>query len=222
MVCLVYAMPGECAGLLDKLNATALPAVASMPLYSLSDGALVAVGGVGKVNAAMAVQALLDRFPVDEIWNAGCAGAFANLPVGTVVVGSHCVQHDVDTTLAGDEPGFVSTVERMEFPCALVPETLAALPDAQAGVVATGDWFGRDFDRAENILRRYHAAVCDMEACAAAQVCLRNRVPFRCLKAVSDHLFSPAQEQEYQTNFSAAMDALDTAVTALLGYQRRN
>lgn len=222
MVGLVYAMPGECAGLLQKRNASPFPEMISMPLYSLSDGTLVVVGGVGKVNAAMAVQALLDRFPVDEVWNAGCAGAFTDLPVGTVVVGSHCVQHDVDTSLAGDAPGFVSTVERVEFPCAFVPETLAALPESRAGIVATGDWFARDFDRANAIARRYQAAVCDMEACAAAQVCLRNRVPFRCLKAVSDHLFSPAQDKEYQANFSAAMEALDAAVTALLSQQRRN
>ena len=221
MIALVYAMAGECAGLLEKLGGTPLPEAASMPLYSLSDGTLVAVGGVGKVNAAMAVQAILDRFPVTEVWNAGCAGAFIDLPVGSIVVGTHCVQHDVDTSLAGDAPGFVSTVNRVEFPCDFVEDTLAALPRAQKGVIATGDWFGQDYDRAKGILARYHAAVCDMEGCACAQVCLRNNIPFRAVKAVSDHLFSPAQDQEYQTNFARTMAALDAAVTTLLGHQRR-
>lgn len=221
MIALIYAMAGECAGLLKRLGGTPLPEVASIPLYRLPDGTLVAVGGVGKVNAAMAVQAVLDRFPVTEVWNAGCAGAFADLPVGTIVVGAHCVQHDVDTSLAGDEPGLVSTVNRVEFPCDFVEDTLAALPKAQKGVVATGDWFGRDHDRAKAILERYHAAVCDMEGCACAQVCLRNNVPFRAIKAVSDHLFSPAQEAEYQANFSRTMTALDEAVIALLDHQRR-
>lgn len=221
MTALVYAMPGECAGLLERLDAAPLPPVAGAPLYRLPDGTLALVGGVGKVNAALTTQALLDRYPVGEVWNAGCAGAFEDLPVGTIVVGTHCVQHDVDTTLAGDPAGFVSTVGRVEFPCQRVEDTLAALPGAQAGVVATGDWFGRDFDRARAISHRFHATVCDMEGCAVAQVCLRNQVPFRCLKTVSDHLLSPAQDAEYQTNFSKAMAALDSAVAALLDHQRR-
>lgn len=221
MIAIVYAMAGECAGLLERLGGSPLPDAVPFPLYALPDGTLVAVGGVGKVNAAMATQALLDRFPVHEVWNAGCAGAFSDLPVGAIVVGSHCVQHDVDTSLAGDEPGLVSTVERVEFPCDFVEDTLAALPHAQAGVIATGDWFGRDFDRARGIWERYHAAVCDMEGCACAQVCLRNRVPFRAVKAVSDHLLSPAQDQEYQANFPRTMTALDEAVAALLDRQRR-
>lgn len=221
MIALIYAMAGECAGLLERLEGTPLPEMTSIPLYSLPDGTLVAVGGVGKVNAAMATQAILDRFPVTEVWNAGCVGAFDALPVGAIVVGTHCVQHDVDTSLAGDEPGLVSTVNRVEFPCDFVEDTLAALPYAQRGVIATGDWFGRDYDRARAILERYHAAVCDMEGCACAQVCLRNNVPFRAIKAVSDHLLSPAQDAEYQTNFPQTMAALDDAVIALLGCQRR-
>lgn len=221
MIAIVYAMAGECAGLLERLGGSPLPEAAPFPLYALPDGTLVAVGGVGKVNAAMAVQGLLDRFPIHEVWNAGCAGAFSDLPVGTVVVGSHCVQHDVDTSLAGDQPGFVSTVDRVEFPCDLVEDTLSALPTAQKGVIATGDWFGRDFGRARDIFERYHATVCDMEGCACAQVCLRNHVPFRAIKAVSDHLLSPAQDREYQANFSRTMAALDEAVATLLDRQRR-
>lgn len=221
MTALVYAMPGECAGLLERLDAAPLPPVVDAPLSRLPDGTLVLVGGVGKVNIALSTQALLDRYSVGEVWNAGCAGAFEGLPVGTIVVGTHCVQHDVDTTLAGDPPGFVSTVGRVEFPCDFVEDTLAALPGAQVGVVATGDQFSRDFDRARAISQRFHATVCDMEGCAVAQVCLRNQIPFRCLKTVSDHLLSPTQETEYQTNFSKAMVALDDAVIALLDHQRR-
>lgn len=218
---ILYAMEKESAGLRDRLDLQPLPPVAGITLFSLPAGHILCIGGVGKVNAAMAAQLLIHRFSVDAILNAGCAGALTDLPVGTVVAALHCVQHDVDTSLAGDEPGFVSTVERVEFPCDWVEDTLAALPHAQAGVIATGDWFGRDFPRAKGILERYHAAVCDMEGCACAQVCLRNRIPFRAIKAVSDHLLSPTQEQEYQANFARTMTALDEAVIALLERQRR-
>lgn len=207
----LYAMEQEAAGLLDTLEAKPLPSVASIPLYALPGGHILAVGGVGKVNAALAAQLLIDRFSVDAILNAGCAGALSDLPVGTIVAAAHCVQHDVDTTLAGDPPGFVSTVELVEFPCAPVP-----LPGAVSGVVATGDWFGRDFDRAHRVRDTYRADLCDMEACAVAQVCLRNTLPCMVLKSVSDHLFSPAQDVEYRENFHSAMAALDQAVAHII------
>ncbi len=208
----LYAMEKEAAGLLKKLAASPLPAVAGMPLYALPGGHILCVGGVGKVNAAMAAQLLIDRFPVDAILNPGCAGAFdVTLPVGTLVMGTACVQHDVDTSLVGDPPGFVSTVNVVEFPCAPV-----SLPGTVPGVVATGDWFGRDYDRARAIQARFGAAVCDMEAGAIAQVCLRHGLPCTVLKSVSDHLLSQTQDVEYRQNLSQAMDSLDAAVAAIL------
>ena len=207
----VYAMEKEAAGLLDRLNAEVLEKRAGMALYTLPGGHVLCVGGVGKVNAAMAAQMLVDRFGVEGILNAGCAGALRDLSVGTVVAARHCVQHDVDTSLAGDPVGLVSTVNVVELPCAL-----PSLPGLVPGVVATGDWFGRDFDRARAIVERFGADVCDMEAGAVAQVCLRHGLPCVVLKAVSDHLFVPDQDREYQTNFADAMAALDGAVAAVL------
>lgn len=207
----LYAMDKEAAGLLHKLGAKPLERVAGMAFFALPHDHVLCVGGVGKVNAAMAAQALIDRHQVDAILNAGCAGSFEDLPAGTIVIAESCVQHDVDTTLAGDPPGLVSTVNVTHFPC-LPP----ALPGAVTGVVATGDWFGKDYGRAKAIRSTYGAAVCDMEACAAAQVCLRHSLPCAVVKSVSDHLFASDQDTEYQENFQKAMDSLDAAVAAIL------
>ena len=142
---ILYAMEKEAASLLAQVMAEPLPAAAGMPLFALPGGHILCLGGVGKVNAAMAAQLLLDRFQVEAILNPGCAGALTDLPVGTVVAAQRCVQHDVDTTLCGDPPGFVSTVARVDFPC-----HLPAVPGLIPGVVASGDWFGQDPDRAIN------------------------------------------------------------------------
>lgn len=211
---ILYAMEKEAAGLLRASGATPLESQAGMPLYALPGGHILCVGGVGKVNAAMATQLLFDRFGVEGILNAGCAGALTDLAVGTIVTAGHCVQHDVDTSLAGDPVGLVSTVNVVEFPCVPAP-----LPASVVGTVATGDWFGRDYDRARAVRERYNALVCDMEACAAAQVCLRQAAPCMVVKAVSDHLLVPDQDREYQENFSAAMAALDAAVAAIIHRQ---
>ena len=207
----LYAMEREAAGLLARLGGVPLEGAAGVPCYALPAGHVLAVGGVGKVNAALAAQLLIDRFAVTGILNAGCAGALEELPVGTLVAAEACVQHDVDTALAGDPPGLVSTVNVTRFPCAPLP-----LPDGVRGVVATGDWFARDYARARWVRDTFGAVVCDMEAGAAAQVCLRNSLPFQAVKAVSDHLFSPAQDAEYRENFQQAMARLDDAVAAIL------
>ncbi len=219
---LLYAMPKEAESLLAARCASAAEQAAGVLLYRLRGGSVVCVGGVGKVNAAMAAQVLIDRWGVDRIINVGCAGALADLPVGTLILGTDCVQHDVDTTLAGDPPGLVSTVNRVRFPCAEQLETMTLLANLgyvfTPGPIATGDWFGRDYARAGAIRETYGALVCEMEACAAAQVCLRNGVPFQAFKVVSDHLFADCQEAEYQENCGSAMARLNEAVADYLDW----
>lgn len=216
----LYAMAQEAKGLLAALKAGEPQTAAGIPFYPISDQVVVCVGGVGKVNTAMAAQLLIDRFGVERIVNAGCAGALADLPAGALVMGTDCVQHDVDTTLAGDPPGLVSTVNCVRFPCAEQLETLTLLMNMgypfTPGTVATGDWFGRNYERAAAIREEYGALVCDMEACAAAQVCLRNNIPFLTFKVVTDHLFAERQAEEYQDNFNGAMAILNDAVRIYL------
>lgn len=196
----------------------ALPSGAGLDLRRLSEHLVVCVSGVGKVNASLAAQYLIDRFAPEEVWNAGVSGCFRDLPAGTAVAVSHCVQHDLD--VFGDPTGLVPVLEKVQLPCAKPEETLERLTaagfDAVPGVAASGDWFGRDLDRAARIRDHFGALVCDMEAAAAAQVCLRNGVPFRCIRVVSDHLFHPSQYEEYQANLPAAVAALNRALAAAM------
>ena len=91
---IVYAMGKEMAGPLAQANP--LGDVAGMKLYQADETTVVCVCGIGKVHAAMGTQLLIDRFGVDEVYNAGVAGCFHDFPVGTLVVAHHCVQHDMD------------------------------------------------------------------------------------------------------------------------------
>lgn len=217
---LLYAMPKEAEGALAACGATEPEIAAGMPFYALRGGHVLCIGGVGKVNAAMAAQRMIDCYDVACLVNVGCAGALADLPAGTLVLGTDCVQHDVDTTLAGDPPGLVSTVNCVRFPCSEQLETVTLLANMgypfTPGTIATGDWFGRDYERAGRIRETYGALVCDMEACAAAQVCMRNGVAFQAFKVVTDHLFAAHQEEEYRDNFADAMALLHEAVRVYL------
>ena len=216
MKILLYAMHKEVAAPFD--GGIPLENGAGLTLRQLNDDLLLCVCGIGKVNTALATQYLIDHFPVNEIWNAGVSGCFRELPAGTLVAVSSCVQHDMD--MFGDPPGTIPTLDRAHLPCSDPESTLARLNaagyDCRPGVVASGDWFQRDFDRAARIRDTFDALVCDMEAAAAAHVCLRNNVPFHSLKIVSDHLFHPSQYEEYQANLPSAVIRLNEALAVLV------
>ena len=71
---------------------------------------ILAKSGVGKVNAALNTQYIIDRFEPDCIINTGVAGGIgANLRVGDIVIGETLVQHDFDATALGYAKGYNSS-----------------------------------------------------------------------------------------------------------------
>ena len=158
---LVYAMPGEIETLLTDETRTPIRTEAGVSFYQIRPHIIACCCGISKVNAAMGAQLLISLYHPDLVLNAGVAGCFENVPIGTIVLAEGFVQHDVDTTAIGDPVGLVST----------------------------GDWFATDTPRSHWIADTFHPLLCEMEGCAVAQVCLRNGVKFMAIKSVSDCLF---------------------------------
>lgn len=209
---LLYAMPVEIRGLLKNADAEPMEVISGVPFYQVSENIIAACGGVGKVNIAMAAELLCFHFKVDLVINAGLAGGCADLPIGTIVLGSDCVQHDMDTSAIGDPVGLVSTVDRIEFPTADLATAQKVLTELDipfvTGRIATGDWFATRSARSEEMVERFAPTVCEMEACAIAQVCLRNNVKFMAIKSVSDRLTSEKQADEF-FDYGEAIRKLD-------------
>lgn len=210
---LVYAMPIELAGMLERAQGRELETVSGVHFYELGRDIIACAGGIGKVNIAMATQLLIDRYAPDCVLNAGVAGSMAQeLEPGDLVRVTEFYQHDMDTTGIGDPIGFISTVDRVEFPCAFAEESRRILHGLGAkfaeGAVASGDWFVTDCDRARWIRDTFHPLLCEMEGCAIAQVCYRAEIPFVSVKAVSDRVFHGAGGDEYQFNLPEACDKL--------------
>ncbi len=212
---LAYAMGGEIESLLNATDAKLLETVCGAPIYEVEPGILAYAGGIGKVNAAMSAQLFIDRYRPDWIVNAGVAGSFVDVPIGTVVLADSFVQHDVDTTAMGDPIGFVSTVGQVEFPTD-EPERCGAILDWLGvphitGKVATGEVFMTRGERADFVRQTFAPALCEMEGGAIAQVCLRNGVRYTALKSVSDRLTRENNAAEY-FNFGEAMAKLNRIV----------
>jgi adenosylhomocysteine nucleosidase len=217
-IALQFAMPFEFECLPGAKDLKPFQTISGIPFYQLGTDLMAACGGVGKVNAAMCAQVLCRHFKNDLILNAGVAGCCTDLPIGSLVLADTLVQHDVDTTAVGDPIGLVSTVNVTEFSAWEPDAVLEILKQqgvaARTGRVASGDWFATKGERSRRIVDTFHPTVVEMEACAIAQVCLRNDVRFVALKSVSDHLFSEKQAEEY-FDFGEALKKLGAVVLPL-------
>ena len=82
---LLYAMRGEIKSLLTP-EAQPERVAAGVAFYRIRENVVACCGGVGKVNAAMAAALLIQRYHPDLILNAGVAGCFEEVPIGTLVL----------------------------------------------------------------------------------------------------------------------------------------
>lgn len=212
---LSYAMKGEIESILAHTNARLVETVSGVDIYEIEPDIYAYTGGVGKVNAAMSTQLFIDRYHPDYIVNAGVAGSFLDLPIGSVVLADCFVQHDVDTSPMGDPIGMVSTVNKIEFPTddlALMQSILNQLGISYlTGKVATGEVFMVKGERTERVSALFSPTLCEMEGGAIAQVCLRNGTKFTALKSVSDRLRHENNAGEF-FNFPEAMEKLNRIV----------
>ncbi len=157
---------------------------------------IVVKSGVGKVNAALCTQYIIDKFEPDYIINTGIAGGLASgLKVGDIVVGTELVQHDFDVSCIGYAKGYMCTGINPDKPTifysdkTLIKEFEEAAKgkfNVHTGVIASGDTFVSDKNKKHEIKETFNAAAVEMEGCAIAQAASKNGVPFVIVRAISD------------------------------------
>lgn len=152
--------------------------------------------GIGKVNAAMSTQIMIDVYHPDVIINSGIAGSLSgDIRIGDIVISDDCVQHDMDGTEMGDPLGMVqfNDEKRTYFPAdkATADKLYDACKTIEGismfrGRIASGDVFITARDRRRRIADHFGALACEMEGAAVGTVCFRNGVPFAILRSISD------------------------------------
>ena len=152
--------------------------------------------GIGKVNAAMSTQVMIDKYNPDVIINSGIAGSVSKeLKIGDIVISKDCVQHDFDGTQMGDPKGLIQYNDetRIDIPVSVdvAQKLFEACKDIEntnvkIARIATGDIFVADKAMRQSIAAEFDAVACEMEGGAVAQVCYRNEVPCAVLRCISD------------------------------------
>ena len=163
--------------------------------------------GIGKVNAALGAQRIINEFHPDCIISSGCAGGNGeSIHIQDVVVSSELTYHDVycgtaidSTTVYGQVQGL--PVRYQADPMLLQKaKALSALTslNIHTGLIVTGDWFVDSKEKMRSIVDKFpDACAVDMESCAIAQTCYINKVPFISFRVVSDMPLHDTDASQY-------------------------
>lgn len=151
--------------------------------------------GIGKVNAALGAQRMINEFHPDIIISSGCAGGNGDdINIQDVIVSREVTYHDVycgraidDTTVYGQVQGlparYAADPHLLEKAKALNIEGIII----HDGLIVTGDWFVDSKEKMRSIIEKFpEAKAVDMESCAIAQTCYINKVPFISFRVISD------------------------------------
>lgn len=161
---------------------------------------LVSKCGIGKVNAALGAQRMINEFHPDVIVSSGCAGGNGDdIHIQDIVVSKELAYHDVycgtaidNTTQYGQVQGL--PVRFQADPFLLEKATSLSLLNTNQqpltvhpGLIVTGDWFVDTKEKMRSIISIFpDAKAVDMESAAIAQACYLNNVPFISFRVISD------------------------------------
>ena len=198
MLGIIGAMEVEVKELREMMENPQAQTVAGMTFYqgTIKGKEVVVVrSGIGKVNAGICSQILVDRYNVEGIINTGIAGSLKNeINIGDIVLATVSVQHDVDATGFGYPIGEIPQMGIKEFPADEKLRELAeacskkANPDIQVfcGRVASGDQFISSKEKKNWISENFDAYCTEMEGAAIAQAAYLNNIPYLVVRAISD------------------------------------
>ncbi len=163
--------------------------------------------GIGKINAAVCVQVLVDLFQVTHIINTGIAGSLnAKLDIGDILISKDAIHHDMDVTIFGYALGEVPQLGTREFKAdenmvQLAKQTCEEVnPDLHAivGRVVSGDQFISSKEVKERLITNFQGDCAEMEGASIAHACFLNKVPFVIIRAISDKADDSA-DMDYPT-----------------------
>ncbi len=198
MLGIIGAMDEEVGMLKESMEDVQIIKRANMEFYKgrIYDRDVVVVrSGIGKVNAGICAQILVDLFDADAIINTGIAGSLkAEINIGDIVLSTDTLQHDMDAVAFGYPAGQIPRMDTLSFPA---DEKLIALAkeccervnpeiDVFTGRVVSGDQFVADRKVKDRISSNFEGYCTEMEGAAIGQAAYLNNVPYVVIRAISD------------------------------------
>ncbi len=236
---LMAALPNEGGLLLSKLRVTETISAGDLQMYRgklVNWEVLVGFSGLGKINAAATVAAILTRFSVSRLWMWGSAGAFPQrqLELNDLALASEEILGDegvatlsswkslgaigIPLAKTSDGPIFNRIpVDQGELERARLLlsgwRSSSCSPQIHVGPFVTVSGVSGSLARARLLGDRFGALCENMEGGAAAQVCLRHQVPFLEIRGLSNWA---GDRNKRRWNLAKALDTCQRAILYLL------
>jgi len=209
LIGIIGAMQEEVEILKNEMNIKDRVQKARMEFVSgelLGKNIVVVTSGIGKVNAAVCAQILVNDFNVDKVINVGIAGGLnKDIYPGDIVIAENLVQHDMDTTFFGDPLGQVPRLDTFDFKCceelvSLATESTNKVSKANCfnGRIVSGDQFIDKADKLQSLNDEFSALCCEMEGASIGQVCHLYEKPFVVIRSISDNAIN-GSHMDYET-----------------------
>lgn len=185
---------------------------------------VVVRSGIGKVNAAMCTQILVDKFLVDTVINTGIAGGvYKDIKIGDIVIGSRAVQSDMNSTAFGFKIGEMPGMDIRYFP---LDKNLAELAvrkckeintdiNVYLGTISTGDRFVAGRELKESLREEFDAYCTEMEGASIAHVAYLNSIKCLIIRAISDNASDDASGLYEEFEAKAAKHCSDLTLSIL-------
>ena len=230
MLGIIGAMDKEVDDLKDLMNEAGQVKVeehAGMQFWigTLSGKEVVLVrSGIGKVNAAVAAEALSAIYNVEAIINSGIAGSLdARIDIGDIVLSTDAVEHDMNVLNLGYARGIVPDQENSVY---VADEKLRKIakevceevcPDIKVfeGRVVTGDIFVSEKKMKDKMIAEFNGMCTEMEGAAIAHTAWLNKVPFLIIRSISDKADDSAS-MDYPSFQKKAIDNEEKLITEML------
>ena len=204
MIGIISAMQIELDILIEELNCQKDEKYCGIDFYTtqLNGNELVlAVSGVGKVNAAIATTIMINTYGCNLIINTGIAGGLARVNTKDIIVANKLKYHDFDATCFNYEFGQVPGMPSYFAPSL---DNLLAIKlilnklnlKYKEATLYSGDRFVSSFKDLKKIYNN-ECSIVEMEGAAVAQVCVKSGVDFLVIRYVSDIVGLPNQIKDY-------------------------
>lgn len=188
---IIGAMPSELEVFRSKLSSDKTERIAGYEFH-ISEACGVYVYhvccGIGKVNAAVCTQLLIDKFNVDYIINTGIAGGIAaETRVLDIVISKDVMHHDLLARFLDNYPPFYSSFKadkRLVTAAVNVCKELGERFFVER--IVSGEVFVSDNAVRDKIIEEFNPYAVDMETAAIAHAASRNEVPFVSVRCISD------------------------------------
>ena len=205
MIGVVVALEKEAHNFIKSTNAQENSSKIGKKIFTgsiLGKDFVLIISGIGKVNAALSTQYLLDNYSLDFILNFGSVGGiFGKTNACSYYLVDKCCQYDFDLSELDDvSVGYIQDYDSVYF--STKTDKFDYLPIKS---LATSDRFTSKQSDIETVLS-LGCDIFDMEGGAIAEVCAANGIPLYIVKGVTDTHGSGNDTETFYKNLNAVCD----------------